>query len=63
MNQRDINFIVRRLADPVGNVSEAHDKLKALGYHDDAAMLMEAMQAFIATCRSIRYKFEYGGDR
>ena len=63
MNQRDINFIVKRLSDPVGNVSEAHHKLKALGYDDDAAVLMEAMQVFIDKCRPIRYKFEYGNER
>jgi hypothetical protein len=59
MTRRDINFIVTRLCDPVGNVTEAHDRLKTCGYYEDAAVLMAAMQTFVATVRPIRYKFEY----
>lgn len=51
---RDWDYIEARLLAPANDASQAHGRLRQIGYTAEADKLMEAMKTFNDSCRAIR---------
>lgn len=59
MKPRDQEYIENRLLSPADGALDAIDRLRQLGYSDEASTLMAAIQAFNDACRQVRLTLFY----
>ena len=52
--QRDFDYVESRLLVPAPGISEAVERLREMGYIEEADLLQERHKIFIDDCRAVR---------